>query len=112
VDVYVVPSEGGEPKRLTWHGAADVVKGWTPDGAKIVFASNRETNGPNAAPRFYTIPAAKRVDRALKEPPSPTWGKRVKPLLHNQVANLRIYHPFTTCVSAEYASSIATSHAK
>ncbi len=32
VDVYVVPAEGGEPKRLTWHPGADVVQGWTPDG--------------------------------------------------------------------------------
>src|SRR6266516_72969 len=29
VDVYVVPSVGGEPKRLTWHPAADDVQGWT-----------------------------------------------------------------------------------
>ncbi len=27
VDVYVVPSEGGEPKRLTWHPGADTVRG-------------------------------------------------------------------------------------
>ena len=31
-DVYVVASEGGEPKRLTWHPGADTVQGWTPDG--------------------------------------------------------------------------------
>src|SRR6267378_7002572 len=29
VDVYVMPSEGGEPKRLTWHPGADEVQGWT-----------------------------------------------------------------------------------
>ena len=38
VDVYVVPAEGGEPKRLTWHPGADIVQGWTPDGKPIVFA--------------------------------------------------------------------------
>src|SRR5437868_15083037 len=27
-DVYVVPAEGGEPKRLTWQPAPDVVQGW------------------------------------------------------------------------------------
>ena len=26
-DVYVVPSEGGEPKRLTWHPGSDLVQG-------------------------------------------------------------------------------------
>src|ERR1035437_5889669 len=64
-DVYVVPAEGGEPKRLTWHSAPDVVQGWTPDGAKIVFASNRETNGPHAAPKVYSVPAGGGVEEAM-----------------------------------------------
>ena len=34
VDVYVVPAEGGEPKRLTWHPGADSVQGWMPDGTR------------------------------------------------------------------------------
>src|SRR5437879_8965974 len=29
IDVYVVPAEGGEPKRLTWHPGPDTVQGWT-----------------------------------------------------------------------------------
>src|SRR5687768_14299541 len=29
-DVYVTPVEGGEPKRLTWHGKMDVALGFTP----------------------------------------------------------------------------------
>ena len=45
VDVYVVPADGGEPKRLTWHPGADIVQGWTPDGKSIVFASSRATLG-------------------------------------------------------------------
>src|SRR5690242_6861836 len=32
VDVFVVPSGGGTPRRLTWHPAPDAVVGWTPDG--------------------------------------------------------------------------------
>ena len=44
-DVYVVPAEGGEPKRLTWHPGADTVQGWTPDGTAIMFASGRATLG-------------------------------------------------------------------
>ncbi len=31
VDVYVVPFEGGEPIRLTWHPGADAIRGWTND---------------------------------------------------------------------------------
>ena len=32
VDVYVVPSTGGEPRRLTYHPGDDIAVGWTPDG--------------------------------------------------------------------------------
>jgi tricorn protease len=57
VDVYTVPVEGGEPKRLTWHPGADTVQGWTADGASVMFASARATSAPNATPRFWTVPA-------------------------------------------------------
>jgi tricorn protease len=41
-DVYVVPTSGGSPKRLTFHPAPDVVRSW--DGNdKIVFSSSRES---------------------------------------------------------------------
>jgi tricorn protease len=65
VDVYVVSIEGGEPRRLTWHSAPDVVQGWSPDGKSVMFASTRETNGPTAAPKFYTVPVAGGVEVAL-----------------------------------------------
>ncbi len=53
VDVYVIPSEGGEPKRLTFHPSADFVQGWTPDG-KILFRSGREGR-PTQTNKFFTI---------------------------------------------------------
>jgi tricorn protease len=40
-DVYTIPVEGGAPTRLTWHPAADVVRGWTPDGKAVLFSSGR-----------------------------------------------------------------------
>jgi tricorn protease len=40
-DVYVVPVEGGIPKRLTWHPEADVVRGFTTDGSSVLFISPR-----------------------------------------------------------------------
>ena len=58
VDVYVVPVEGGTPKRLTWHSAPDLVQGWTPDGKAVLFSSTRDTFGPSAAPKFFTVPVA------------------------------------------------------
>jgi tricorn protease len=67
-DIYVVPAEGGEPKRLTWHPGADMVQGWTPDGKAVLFASGRATWAPNAAPRFWTVPAEGGVEEPLPLP--------------------------------------------
>jgi tricorn protease len=67
-DVYVVPVEGGEPKRLTWHPGADAVQGWTADGARVMFAAGRATWAPNAAPRFWTVPAAGGPEEPLAIP--------------------------------------------
>ena len=53
VDVYRMPARGGQPERLTWHPAADVVQGWTPDGA-ILFESNRDA-APTRRSSFYTV---------------------------------------------------------
>ena len=41
-DVYVIPTLGGEPTRVTYHPGGDRVLDWTPDG-EILFASGRET---------------------------------------------------------------------
>ena len=67
-DVYVVPAEGGDPKRLTWHPGADTVQGWTADGTAVLFASGRASWAPNAAPRFWTVPAVGGVEQPLPLP--------------------------------------------
>ena len=36
VGLFVVPAEGGEPRRLTFHPEGDTVRGWTPDGSRVV----------------------------------------------------------------------------
>jgi tricorn protease len=41
VDAFVIPAEGGVPRRLTWHPGADVVLGWTPDGKAVLITSGR-----------------------------------------------------------------------
>ncbi len=63
VDAYVMPAEGGEPRRLTWHPAPDVATGWTPDGRRVVFASPREAYSD--FDRLYTVPAEGGVPEAL-----------------------------------------------
>ena len=43
IDVFTMPITGGVPKRVTYHPDADRVVGWTPDGSRILFRSNRES---------------------------------------------------------------------
>ncbi len=57
-DVYVVPANGGEPRRLTYNPGGDFVRGWTPDGRRVLFASSRATlptPGANAFFRLWTV---------------------------------------------------------
>lgn len=63
IDAYVMPADGGEPKRLTWHPAADVVEGWTPDGSRILFRSPREAYAD--FDRLYTVSSEGGVPEAL-----------------------------------------------
>ncbi|UNY99551.1 PDZ domain-containing protein [Zhouia spongiae] len=52
-DVFVIPSSGGVPKRLTWHPSWDIVRGFTPEG-EVLFNSRR-TNHTNRHAKLYTI---------------------------------------------------------
>src|SRR6516165_8867443 len=63
VDVYVMPAAGGTPKRLTWHPGQDIALGWTPDGKRILFSSDRDAYADFV--RFYTVPAEGGVAEAL-----------------------------------------------
>ncbi len=53
-DIYLVSINGGIPDRLTYHGMADRVIDWHPDGSKILFASGRESEKERFN-QFYTI---------------------------------------------------------
>ena len=54
VDVFVMPADGGEPKRLTWHPGVDIATGWTPDSKKVLLHSNRDSYAD--FDRLYTVP--------------------------------------------------------
>ncbi|HET6374306.1 MAG TPA: S41 family peptidase [Candidatus Polarisedimenticolia bacterium] len=72
-DVYVIPAEGGEPKRLTWWrdvgqqseraGPNNMVIGWSRDGKSILFRSRHQA-WESRAGRLYTVS----VDGGLPAP--------------------------------------------
>jgi tricorn protease len=66
VDVFVMPAEGGEPKRLTYHPGGDFVQGWTPDG-KVLFRSGREAQ-PTMTNKFFTVSTNGGLPEALDIP--------------------------------------------
>jgi tricorn protease len=65
-DVYVIPAEGGAPRRLTWHPNQDVAVGWTPDGERVLFVSTRDAYADFT--KLYTVP----VEGGVAEP-LPMW---------------------------------------
>ncbi len=67
-DVYVIPAEGGEPKRLTWHPGRRQRAGLDAGRQAIMFASSRATWAPSGAPRFWTVPAEGGVEEPLALP--------------------------------------------
>lgn len=54
VDVYVIPTLGGLPKRITHHGMTDRIVDWFPDGKNLLFASSRES-GKQRFNQFYKV---------------------------------------------------------
>jgi tricorn protease len=53
LDVYVVPTGGGVPRRLTYHPEPDHAVGWTPDGKRVLFRSIRSSYARFS--RLFTI---------------------------------------------------------
>ena len=52
--VYIVSTEGGTPRRLTWHPAPAIVRGWSPDGKRILYATPRD-NAPTSFANLWTV---------------------------------------------------------
>jgi tricorn protease len=62
-DVYVMPADGGEPRRLTWHPGNDTPVGWTPDSKRVLFTSARTAYADFE--RLYTVPVEGGVPEVL-----------------------------------------------
>ena len=52
-DVYVMPVEGGQPQRLSWHPEADHPVAWRPDGRVLYLRSPR--NHPHGRTELFEI---------------------------------------------------------
>ena len=52
-NLYLMPAEGGTPKRLTWRGFAQVV-GWTPDSQRVLFRAALDFDH-RPITRLYTV---------------------------------------------------------
>ncbi len=57
VDVFVVPSEGGDFKKLTDTQGPSGSPSWTPDGKYIVYAGHRREHGSATLARVWKVPA-------------------------------------------------------
>ena len=66
-DVYTIPVAGGIPTRLTWHPVADIVRGFTPDGKKVLFSSNRNVYS-NRHIQLFTVPLTGGMPTQLADP--------------------------------------------
>ncbi len=67
LDVYVVATAGGLPRRITHHGAPDRVVDWYPDGASILFATSR-TSEKDRFNQLYKVPATGGLPEKLPMP--------------------------------------------
>jgi tricorn protease len=76
-DVFVIPAEGGEPKRLTFWtdtghpsertGPNNLVLGWTPDGKRVLFRSRHQA-WEDRSGRLYTVGLDASLPEALPVP--------------------------------------------
>jgi tricorn protease len=71
-DVYVVGSDGGVPRRLTWEPTGSQVTGWTADGKDVLFTSGHASK--SVYPRLFQIRADGVGPAEVLPLPSVDWG--------------------------------------
>jgi tricorn protease len=54
LEIYVIPTMGGMPKRITYHGMPDRIIDWYPDGKKLLYVSSMNS-GKQRFNQFYSV---------------------------------------------------------
>ena len=103
-EVFVVPADGGEPRRLTFTatlgrdevsdrmGPNNIVMGWTPDGKNVLFRSRMQSFNDFTG-QLFTVP----VEGGLAEPlPLPRGGFASYSADGKQLAFNRVFREFRT----------------
>ncbi len=67
IDVYVIPSKGGLPLRITHHGYPDRILGWYPGGKYLLYASSMES-GRQRYDQLYKVSAKGGMPERLPMP--------------------------------------------
>ena len=62
-----MPTQGGDPVRVTHHPMADRLVDWHPDGSRVLFVSSRES-GRQRYSQFYVAPATGGLPTRLAVP--------------------------------------------
>lgn len=73
-DLWILPAEGGEPRRLTTDPASDGLARWTPDGRSVVYTSDRAGNW-----QLWEIPAEGGTPRRVRSNADTEWQADVSP---------------------------------
>jgi tricorn protease len=67
--VYIVPVEGGSPKKAQLVSCISMVCGWTPDRKRVLYSTSRD-NTPSGIARLWTVS----IDGGPSTPVSSQWG--------------------------------------
>ena len=62
-DLFVIPLFGGEPKRISSHSGVEITCDWSPDGTRLLFASNRDARHRHLD--LYEVPVAGGTPRRI-----------------------------------------------
>jgi Tol biopolymer transport system component len=73
-DLYVVPTTGGKPKNLTNDHALDADPAWSPDGTKLVYSSDKESELPQLWVRDLKSGMGRQITTMDTQPLGAAWS--------------------------------------